>query len=129
MQSGVTTEDTERPPTSSFCCCTERFSVRLGDLGDLGGPEGYVYDINSRGWVVGSSTTAELLPSGLGYVEHAFIHDGERMQDLGTLGGLGSIAWSLNEIGDVVGSSLTGEHLPNGNVSVKHASVEWGNSV
>jgi probable HAF family extracellular repeat protein len=99
-------------------CAWENGEVR--DVGDLGGPEAYAYDVNGRGWIVGSSDTSESLPSVPGFVHHAFLHNGRVMGDLGTLGGLASVAMALNERGEVVGWSLTGETTPNG-VAVRHA--------
>ena len=48
------------------------------DLGPLGGPHDSVYDINTRGQVVGTAT--------FNGSRHAFLYSGGTMKDLGTLG-------------------------------------------
>lgn len=74
------------------------------DLGTLGGPHTYAYDLNQAGQVVGDSTIAA------GGFMHAFLWDSGTMIDLGTLGGSHSSATGINDLGQVVGyASLPGD--------------------
>src|SRR5262245_25686666 len=68
------------------------------DLGTLGGPDSYAYDVNNHGQVVGESFL-NLSQS------HAFLYDGT-MHDLGTLGGSSSYAYRINDSGQAAGTSL-----------------------
>jgi probable HAF family extracellular repeat protein len=97
------------------CVWGKQSQVR--DLGDLGGPQAWAYDVNGRGWVVGGSDTNEPLPSVPGFVHHAFLYDGRTLRDLGSLGGVASFAWAVNDRGIVVGTSLTGEVSEDGYAS------------
>lgn len=73
----------------------------LTDLGTLGGDESAVSDINDRGQIVGSSTTAT-------GSRRAFLWQRGRMVNLGTLpGGTDSAAVAVNERGQIVGWSTT----------------------
>ncbi|SCG40810.1 hypothetical protein OG423_25840 [Micromonospora zamorensis] len=69
----------------------------LTDLGTLGGNETVPADINERGQIVGTSTTAD-------GVQHAFLWQRGRMIDLGTPSGI-SGALAINDHGQVVGWS------------------------
>ncbi len=69
------------------------------DLGTLGGTASFAADVNGRGQIVGSSTTAD-------GVNHAFLWQDGVMTDLGTLGGETSEATEINEEGQVVGRSF-----------------------
>lgn len=81
------------------------------DMGTLGSDfRTKAVAINSRGQVVGNSTTPEQRP-------HAFLWERGVMTDLGTLGGTDSVAYSINAAGQVVGgASLAGQSSP-----VEHA--------
>lgn len=76
----------------------------MTDLGTLGGIFSRAYGINSRGQVVGVSTTA-------GEQLHAFVWKKGTMTDLGTLGGTCSVARHINSRGQIVG----GADIPSGN--------------
>ncbi|BCL14132.1 hypothetical protein [Micromonospora sagamiensis] len=67
----------------------------LTELGTLGGSESVPSDINERGQVVGTSTTAD-------GTEHAFLWQDGRMTDLGTPTG-DSGALAINDRGQVTG--------------------------
>jgi probable HAF family extracellular repeat protein len=75
-------------------------SASATDLGTLGGSESAPADVNNRGQVVGSSTTAT-------GEDRAFLWQDGVMTDLGTLGGVASDATAVNEQGQVVGTSTT----------------------
>jgi len=73
------------------------------DLGTLGGPSSYAYDVNRSFQIVGQSDI-----NSSGYV-HAFRYSGGVMTDLGTFpGGSMSYAFGISESGKVVGSSDNG---------------------
>jgi len=80
----------------------------ITNLGTLGGPKSFAYDINVQGQIVGESETSE----GGGEVgvppTHAFFWSGAQITDIGTLGGRSSYAYSINQAGLVVGFSFTG---------------------
>lgn len=68
------------------------------DLGTLGGPQGYAWDINPAGDIVGYSLTTSSL-------SRATLWSGNLILDLGTLGGPDSIAYALNATGAVAGTA------------------------
>ena len=83
----------------------------MHDLGTLGGIESQVSvvggrKINSRGQVVGTSTTGPV-PGMPCCGPHAFLWSDGVMHDLGTLGGTQSVGVALNRHGQVVGNSRT----------------------
>jgi probable HAF family extracellular repeat protein len=72
------------------------------DLGTLGGPNSYAYDVNRSFQIVGESEI-----SSAGYVR-AFLYSGGVMTNLGTFpGGSNSYAFGISESGKVVGSAAT----------------------
>src|SRR5437660_1586784 len=73
------------------------------DLGTLGGTSSEADGINSRGQVVGRSSTNL---SGVA-IGHAFLFSRGTMTDLGTLGGSNSSAFGVNNYGQVVGFGNT----------------------
>jgi probable HAF family extracellular repeat protein len=73
----------------------------ITDLGTLGGSVGIAKSINTRGVVVGSSTTTK-------GEQHAFLWRDGTMTDLGTLGGTLSAAHEINRRDRVVGVASTG---------------------
>ena len=83
----------------------------MTDLGTLGGPHGTARGVNSRGDVVGESSTTEQLYC---YVEggmrrciyriHAFVWSDGEMVDLGVPGAF-SFATGINDRSDIVGST------------------------
>jgi probable HAF family extracellular repeat protein len=72
----------------------------LVDVGTLGGVYSLANGLNSRGQVVGFSTTAG------DETNHAFLWDQGVMQDLGTLGGTQSAANAINEKTEIVGEAF-----------------------
>lgn len=71
----------------------------LIDLGTLGGPESYAFDLNDNRQVTGNSHVSDT-------VRHAFVWDEVNgMQDLGTLGGTDSGGTGINNHRVVVGWS------------------------
>ena len=83
----------------------------MHDLGTLGGIESQVSvvggrKINSRGQVVGTSTTGPV-PGMPCCGPHAFLWSDGVMHDLGTLGGMQSVGVALDRHGQVGGHSRT----------------------
>jgi probable HAF family extracellular repeat protein len=72
--------------------------LSITDLGTLGGNSSRPFDLNSRGQVVGYSSTAA-------GENHAFLWKKGKMTDLGTLGGVESFPKAINSRGQVVGTS------------------------
>lgn len=71
----------------------------LIDLGTLGGPESYAFELNDSRQVTGNSYISDT-------VRHAFLWDEVNgMQDLGTLGGTDSGGAGINNLGEVAGWS------------------------
>jgi len=83
----------------------------LTDIGDLGGNEVTVYDINNMGHIVGSSKTGKPALKGNTVEEHAFIWKESKIIDLGTLQRKGesqgdkSCAFGINDEGWIIGWS------------------------
>ena len=85
-------------------------SLRLTDLGPLGGQSILQGDMNASGQVTGNFRTAEPERQ-----VHAFLWDGTTLRDLGTLGGRFSDGLAINASGQVTGYSQTAD------LSVFHA--------
>lgn len=83
---------------------------KIFDLGDLGGPGTFPFDMNNVGQIVGTSLTASL-PGALGVGPTApFLWEKGRMRNLGSLGGSSGAAGSINNRGQAVGvSDLSGD--------------------
>jgi probable HAF family extracellular repeat protein len=76
------------------------------DLGTLGGPNSYGYNVNDRGQVAGRSNTNVIPDPATGIpAVHPFLWTDGTMIDLGTLGGTSGGQNNLNNLGQVVGSS------------------------
>jgi probable HAF family extracellular repeat protein len=94
-------------------------NARMVALGTLGGKTSSAQAINSRGQIVGSSTTAR-------GTSHAFLWQSGRMRDLGTLGGKQSSALDINDNGQVIGSSTTASGALHGFLWQKGRMVDIG---
>ena len=94
----------------------------ITDLGTLGGPRTFAYDINEQGQVVGYSETSE---KGGEFPAHAVIWSGGTITDLGTLGGQRSYAYSINQQGLVAGYSYTSD--ANGGAFLAGKSITMNN--
>lgn len=80
------------------------FGYSMIDLGTLGGDSSVAVRINTRGQVIGSSTTAA-------GETHAFLWQRGVMRDLGTMGHVNSRAVDINERGQIIGFAF-GEDFP-----------------
>jgi probable HAF family extracellular repeat protein len=83
----------------------------ITNLGTLGGPQTFAYDINEQGQVVG---TSQISGGQFEIPTHAFIWSDGKITDLGTLGGQRSYAYSINQLGLVVGYSYTSDNSNGG---------------
>jgi probable HAF family extracellular repeat protein len=73
-------------------------SVKVTDLGTLGGAQSAALDINDAGQIVGWAATAQ-------GVSHAFFHSGGMMEDIGdAFGAAASDASGINNHGAVIGT-------------------------
>jgi probable HAF family extracellular repeat protein len=96
-------------------------SLRITDLGTLGGNVSVADQVNSRGQVVGSASNGtpenpDIASFFLGVPAaaqqaRAFLWEKSSMRDLGTLGGNNAHATLINERGDVTGASSTGVEI------------------
>ena len=75
-------------------------SGRMTDIGTLGGTSSFAADLNNRGQVAGSSTTAA-------GDTHCFLWAAGAMTDLGTLGGDYCYVQDINDRGQIIGGSTT----------------------
>jgi probable HAF family extracellular repeat protein len=76
------------------------------DLGTLGGPHSFAFDVNNRDQVVGLSNMQE--EASWWEDGHAFLWQNGKLQDLGTLGGKHSQARHINDRGQIAGTSEFG---------------------
>jgi probable HAF family extracellular repeat protein len=83
---------------------------KIFDLGDLGGPGTFPFDMNHLGQIVGTSLTASVPgPFGVGPTA-PFLWEKGRMWNLGSLGGSFGAAGSINDRGQAIGvSNLAGD--------------------
>lgn len=91
----------------------------IRDLGTLGGPTSWAYDINTAGRIVGRAAVDPAIRF------HAFLWQDGKMRDLGTLGGQESEARGLNSTGVVVGCADTPKKNGIG-LAITHAFL-WKN--
>jgi probable HAF family extracellular repeat protein len=95
-------------------------SGTLVDLGTLGGTWSTANGINSRGQVVGTSTT-------ISGSFHAFFSDvSTNLVDIGTLGGISSYGMAINRACEIVGTAQTSQGLMNAFLWKKGKLIDLG---
>lgn len=111
-EKGVVVGSAETPVINPFpqecdgCHAANAFEWRNGimtDLGNLGGYNAGLFEINARGVGAGFSETGALDPLTNFPQVHAAMSSHGRLKDLGTLGGNNSWASAINNRGDIAG--------------------------
>jgi probable HAF family extracellular repeat protein len=109
---GIVVGSAETPALNPFpqecnaCHATDAFQWRDGamtDLGNLGGYNAGLFELNRSGIGVGFSETGAIDPASHLPQVHAVTSDHGRLTDLGTLGGGNSWASAIDDRGDVSG--------------------------
>lgn len=94
-------EPSTGPSTAPVGTTAAAVTYEVRDLGTLGGTSSHAYGINTKGVIVGSSSTAS------GGSPRGFVWQNGKMTKLSALAGGESEAFAINDDGIIVGASIT----------------------